>query len=452
MAISLVDTLLSYQLSQSGATPTPASTPVGSPSTSPTPDLYAPDPNKLTSLSGYGQLLSAASRASDALSTPSSGTFSGTKTAATSSSAVATATYDATAAAGPYAVAVSQVATAQSYSTGYFSSASSAVVAPGTFNIQTGASSGGIFSSDGSNPKTVTVADGSLNGLRDAINHSGANVTASVVNDSYGYRLQITGKTVGAGNGFAIQDANPGDPLASYQTALGTLSFSQSTAANDASYTVNGGSTQTSSSNTVQLATGINATLTGAGSTTISAVDGNTLAQSLTSAYNALQGNIKQLTSSTGSLSSDQTTANNLSTALNTAAQASIDGNPAHTLGSLGISLTTPGSSTSPLTVNASALQAALNSDSQGTVNLLSTAINQINSVIQGFTNSGNGNASTGLLAKQYAIYGSIQSDISTTLTGQGASVSTSLLNTLTQREVAAGSAILGLPGFSAYA
>jgi len=116
-----------------------------------------------------------------------SSTFKGIKSSVVDST-VATATASSTASPGTHTVQVVALARSQrQVSTGYASS-TSLVFNTGSFSIDDGA--GTI--------KTVNVAEGqnSLDGISAAINASGANVTASVINDGSGspYRLVLTGK------------------------------------------------------------------------------------------------------------------------------------------------------------------------------------------------------------------------------------------------------------------
>lgn len=448
MQLSLVDAVLSNRLSQAGLQALPTA---GAGGTASSGDVYAPDPSKLVELSGYGQLLSAASRFNDTLAA-GAGSFSGTRDANSTSSSVATASYDASAAAAAYSLNVTELAKGRSVASAYFASSSEGVVSVGSFTIQTGTVDGvGAFTADSSEAKTVTVTDGSLTGLAAAINQSGAGVTAVVENDAYGYRLKITGNQIGAGNSFQLQ-TNTSDPFVNYTANFNILNFAQTQAATNASYTVNGGSVQTSSSNSVPVGTGINATLKAVGTTTLATVDATTLAQNLTSAYNALQGSIKQATGTGGAVNTNAGTANQLATDLRSQATATYVNAPSSltSLSQLGFSLSN-GDATSPLALNTTTLQAALNSDTSGTLSLLAQAVSALKGTSAGYTDAANTNPANGLLAKQLSLLDSIKTGITTANPGLSG-LSSNVVDNLVRREIGAGAAALGLSGISIYA
>jgi len=104
--------------------------------------------------------------------------------------------------------------------------------------------------------ETVEITDGSLTGVRDAINDADIGVTASIIYDGSYYRLAITSDTTGEENGIQItvDDADEADNDTS---GLSLLSFNgtstnieQTDAAVDAAFTVNGIAI-TSASNTI---------------------------------------------------------------------------------------------------------------------------------------------------------------------------------------------------------
>ena len=107
--------------------------------------------------------------------------------------------------------------------------------------------------------KTVTITDGSLEGVRDAINQADIGATASLVFDGEFYRLAVTSDTTGEANGLQITvDDNDLDD--SNASGLSLLSFNetstniaQTAAAVDAAFTINGIAI-TSASNTVSTA------------------------------------------------------------------------------------------------------------------------------------------------------------------------------------------------------
>lgn len=125
-----------------------------------------------------------------------------TATSTTSSSTAFTATTSGNAIAGKYTISVSQLAQAQTLTTGKTQTSNEKIAnVDSTITIQQG---------DGkTNKKPVTIdisaANSSLNGIRDAINKADAGVTASIINVGNGeYRLSVTSKETGAANAMTI--------------------------------------------------------------------------------------------------------------------------------------------------------------------------------------------------------------------------------------------------------
>ena len=75
--------------------------------------------------------------------------------------------------------------------------------------------------------KTVTIsnADSSLSGVRDAINRAEIGVSAAVVNDGTGYRLVMTSDATGAENSFEITVGDTGDSNNTDNLGLSRLAF-----------------------------------------------------------------------------------------------------------------------------------------------------------------------------------------------------------------------------------
>lgn len=147
---------------------------------------------------------------------------------------------------GTYTVNVSQLAQAQLNTSSNFTSASSTVIAdPPPATLLNPAPIGPLFGSValqvGSGP-TVTFnvnKSTTLSQLADAINASslGPQVTATVVNDSNGYRLNLAGDNTGSANAITITETDTKlnlnkNKLVTAQNALGSvngLSFSDAT-------------------------------------------------------------------------------------------------------------------------------------------------------------------------------------------------------------------------------
>jgi flagellar hook-associated protein 2 len=172
-------------------------------------------------LSAYGRMQSAMSTLRDAarkLATES--TFNAT-TVANSNPTALTVASDGSTPAGTYSVAVSKLATAQTISSSSSWATSSDTVGPGTLTIELGSWNAGQTSftaKPGATAVAVRIDSGSdsLSQVRDAINASGAGVTASIVNDANGARLAIRSSATGAENGFRISvnddDGDNSDP------------------------------------------------------------------------------------------------------------------------------------------------------------------------------------------------------------------------------------------------
>lgn len=195
---------------------------------------------------------------------------------------------------GRYAVAVTQLARAQSTASATFDSA--------TTDIGTGTVT--VKSADGKTTlATINIGDtgtGTLTELRDEINAAGIGVTATLVNDGAKTRIVLASKETGAANGFQISTSKK----------LDSLAFATTQAAQDAKYSING-LALTASSNTVENAIeGLTLTLTKApppGSPAGTTIDGEvvvepdadrvkTAVQDFVKAYNDVEKLIAELT------------------------------------------------------------------------------------------------------------------------------------------------------------
>lgn len=125
------------------------------------------------------------------------GVFDG-RSATSSDESLVTVAASGSAVAGVYSLKVASLATAQVMASQGFDSANSAI-SQGTLQIQTGTGAATTITIDSSNA--------TLQGLADVINRSGANVSASVINDGgagQGYRLLLTSKGTGTQNRITI--------------------------------------------------------------------------------------------------------------------------------------------------------------------------------------------------------------------------------------------------------
>ena len=271
-----------------------------------------------------------------------------------------------------YSVDVQQLASAQSVATG---AAAADGLATGTLTIQAGAfdAASNSFTAQGS-AATVAITDGSLTGIAQAINAAGTGVTAAVVQSDGQSTLQLTGPS-GAANAFTISgidglDYDPTDPAASSLTA--------SSAAADAEFTVDGGSQQTSASNSnAAIGMGVVANFTATGTMTVSApLNVGTIAlnaQSLAGTFNDMLDGLSQI---------GDTTSKNLTKTLEAVVGESFGGK---SLSDIGITQASDGT----LSVNATTLQAAFTADPTGTSKVLDQAAAAIKDALAGTAGGG---------------------------------------------------------------
>jgi len=172
--------------------------------------------------------------------------------------------------------------------------------------------------------ETVEITDGSLQGVRDAINDADIGVTASLIFDGDFYRLAITSDTTGEENAIQIT-VDDDDTFDDNDSGLSLLSFNgtstnieQTDAAVDAAFSVNGIGI-TSSSNTVDDAIeDVTLTLQDAGTANVGAsLDRASIGNAVTafvSSYNSFidtlntQTNFNPDTGEAGALNGDAIT------------------------------------------------------------------------------------------------------------------------------------------------
>lgn len=304
-----------------------------------------PITTKLTStnakLSAFGQLQSSLESFQTAAQKLNGSTlYEGFSTSATGSALTATAS--STAAAGSYTIQVNSLAAAQSLATAGQSDTTSAI-GTGTLTISVG----------DQDAVDVDITDGSLAGIRDAINKTDAGITASIVNDGSGtpYRLVLTSDTTGAASTMSFSSDN---------AALSNLfnGATETVAATDASLTVNGLAI-TSASNTVEEAIqGVTLNLvetTAEGASTKLTVSQDTdsvktAIQEFVTAYNTLASKITSLTKVsseddevTAATLTGNSTVRSVQSSLRNALSGAVDGEGLNYLFEAGISFTSDG-------------------------------------------------------------------------------------------------------------
>jgi flagellar hook-associated protein 2 len=206
--------------------------------------------------------------------------------ATSSNSAVLSATASSIAKPANYSLTVSQLAQAQNLVAAGQASATTAIgsgasttltfdfgsISGGT--LSNGTYSGASFTSNGGAAKSITI-DGSnntLSGIRDAINAANIGMTASIINDgsSSPYRLVLTSNTTGLANSAKISvtgDAALASLLA--QDPAGSQNLSETSAAQNANFTVNGIAISKTSNTVGDVVPGVTLNLAGTSATPV---------------------------------------------------------------------------------------------------------------------------------------------------------------------------------------
>lgn len=316
---------------------------------------------KLTSLGLLKSALSSLQSAAQTLNLSS--TYSTVK-ASVADTTVFSASVSGATPAGNYDVEVQKLAQSQKLISGSYASLDTEV-GTGTLTLSLG-----TYSDAGSPPVAFTAKSGStdveitiddsnntLEGVRDAINASDADVTATIINDGTGYRLSLTSTETGVENEIRIAVAETGAAgLAqlAYDRSDGAVSnLSENVAARDAVIKVDG-ITITKSSNTITDAIqGVTLKLTKemeAGTTTklTLAHDTGTVRTALENFVKAYNEVHKQISSSTNydagtakaSVLTGDATVRSIQSQLRSNLSASVSGAPAgmSTLSDIGIS------------------------------------------------------------------------------------------------------------------
>jgi flagellar hook-associated protein 2 len=134
---------------------------------------------------------------------------------------------------GQYSLEVQNLATAASLSSAPVASGDT-TIGTGTLNITVGGASTSI---------SIESNDDTLSGIASAINSAPNNpgVTASVITTTAGARLVLAGTVTGAANTIAVSESGGNGGLASLvYPASGTTGLTQTQAATDANYSING--------------------------------------------------------------------------------------------------------------------------------------------------------------------------------------------------------------------
>lgn len=259
-----------------------------------------------TQVSAFGTFSSALSTLQATLSTLETPSQLAGYAATVADKTIASATTSSDAVPGQYSLEVQNLATAASLTSNAFASSSTAV-GTGTLTIGVGSASTSI---------TIGSANNTLAGIAAAINTASNNpgVTASVISTSGGARLVISGTATGAANAITVTQSGGDGGLSSlvYDPAANTTNLTQTQAALDANFTVNGYAA-TSANNVVTGAiTGVTLDLLAASAantpTTLSiSADNSAASTSIGTFVTAVNGVISAIQSLSGYDSSTQT-------------------------------------------------------------------------------------------------------------------------------------------------
>ncbi len=267
-------------------------------------------------ISAYGTLKGAMSSLQNSLAGLKNGNSFDGRSVAVADSTKYTASVTSSAVLGSHSVNITQLAQSHSLSTTSSFSGLTDVVGTGTLTFNFGTTvydpAGDTYTSFTANTsksqQQVTITDGSLQGIRDAINAAGIGVTASTIYDGSGYRLVLQ-STTGVANSLEIMVAEAGGtPTNTDNSGLSQLAFNssatqmtQNQAGLDATLTVDGLAV-TGSSNTIDKAiNGVSLNLLATTSTAVDftvSQDNSSISSavgSFVTAYNDLVGTLDQL-------------------------------------------------------------------------------------------------------------------------------------------------------------
>lgn len=209
-------------------------------------------------VSGFGTLKGAISQFQTAIAGLSNESKYQSVRASVADAAVATVSANASAKPGTYSLQVTQIAQAQKLVANGVATQTEPIgkgvitidfgtISGGTLDSVTGKYTGATFTSSGSGVKTLTIdsTNNSLAGIRDAINGAGMGVTAKIVNDggTSPYRLSLTSDKTGEVSSMKISVADTeGTGLSTLlnHNPAGTQGLSQTAAAMNAKFTVDG--------------------------------------------------------------------------------------------------------------------------------------------------------------------------------------------------------------------
>lgn len=338
-------------------------------------------------LSAYGMLKSALSSFQSTVSgLADASAFQGLKATSSDSSVVAVSA-SSSAITGDYSVEVFTLAAAQAVASKAFTDTST-VVGTGSLTFQFGTydSGGNTFTANADKSiQVVDITDGSLVGIRDAVNNADIGVSASIVNDGSGYLLVFQSDDSGTANSLKVTVSDSTDSNNTDDAGLSQLAYdptgsagsgknmSETVAAADATFKVNGVSVTSSSNQVTSVIEGVTLTLkdTNIGAPLSVSVARDTSGitssvQSFVSSYNDMIKTINSLTSydaasgSAGILLGDSIT-RNVTSQIRTLLSSAVSGLTGNYTSLASIGITTEASGT--LTLDTTKLSTAMSSD-----------------------------------------------------------------------------------------
>lgn len=313
-------------------------------------------------------------------------------------------------------LSVTSLATAQSLQSAAFVDPNITVVGTGSMTITAGTYNAGpnTFTAGPVAPVTVTITDGTLNGIAAAINSSGALASATVVQDGAGYHLQLTSSATGTASSLRVLVTDNDGTHTDNADGLSRLAFdptaavgagknlTQTQAAANAAFSINGATSSSQLNTGIVLATGVTANLLSTGSTVVTVQPDygglQTSVQSLISAYNTVQGTLNNLTAPLAPLTGDLITSG-LIRGLNNITQQSYSNGSSSltTLVKVGVSSQfvygpNPGAlvgTGNNLALSTTSLQSAFNSDPNGAVSLLTAVVQAFDTYARSYVGGG---------------------------------------------------------------
>lgn len=398
---------------------------------------------KISALATVQSALSQFQTAAQGLNSLTFNSFSATS----SNTATLAATASSIAKPGNYSLTVSQLAQAQNLAAAGQPSATTAIGSgsPTTLTFDFGTISGGTlsngtysgssFASSGSGTKSITIdsSNNTLSGIRDAINAANIGVTASIINDGSAspYRLVLTSTNTGVASSMKISvtgDAALGNLLA--EDPAGTQNLSQTSAAQNANFTVNGIPISKASNTVGDVVPGVTLNLAGTSTSPVNlsvAPDASSVSKAINgfvTAFNSAVTTIQNQTSydpttkTAGTLQGDVSLSiiQSQMAAMLTTTMGGNSSNGFSNLTQIGLGFQQDGT----LALNTTTLNNALNSNYQGVANLFIAAGSTTDSLVNytsasSSTQAGNYGVNITQLATQGTAVGSAPAGLNIT-------------------------------------